>query len=240
MRHPPLWPRIAPGRVGRRRSTHSPYARVVAPAFIGRCCNVRRAAVVTRGSSLEHHSEVDCATVIDNSSVMPYTRVGAGLDVEYSVVGFHRYIACCGEVTVEIEDPRLIGATTTHFSARTSRPQVGCSVSCPRIGEVLFEPTPKLMDRPDAIGRSTPVLDEPSLAPVSRKRNPTRDGRRGDMETSRPVIVKRVPENLNMKQARIFLEEVRPLLDHDRPQLVFDFRWFARSTLPVWICCFIA
>jgi len=43
------------------------------------------------------------------------------------------------------------------------------------------------------------------------------------METSRPVIVKRVPESLNMKQVRVFLEEVRPLLEHDRPQLVFDF-----------------
>ncbi len=42
------------------------------------------------------------------------------------------------------------------------------------------------------------------------------------METSRPVIVKRVPEILTMKQVRAFLEEVRPLLDHDRPQLVFD------------------
>ncbi len=42
------------------------------------------------------------------------------------------------------------------------------------------------------------------------------------METSRPVIVKRVPESLTMKQARAFLEEVRPLLEHDRPQLVFD------------------
>jgi anti-anti-sigma factor len=42
------------------------------------------------------------------------------------------------------------------------------------------------------------------------------------METSRPVIVKRVPESLNAKQARAFLNEVRPLLEHDRPQLVFD------------------
>jgi anti-sigma B factor antagonist len=42
------------------------------------------------------------------------------------------------------------------------------------------------------------------------------------METSRPVIVKRVPESLNLKQARVFLDEVRPLLEHDRPQLVFD------------------
>jgi anti-sigma B factor antagonist len=42
------------------------------------------------------------------------------------------------------------------------------------------------------------------------------------METSRPIIVKRVPESLNIKYARDFLEEVRPLLEHDRPQLVFD------------------
>lgn len=42
------------------------------------------------------------------------------------------------------------------------------------------------------------------------------------METSRPIIVKRVPESLNIKYARAFLEEVRPLLEHDRPQLVFD------------------
>ena len=42
------------------------------------------------------------------------------------------------------------------------------------------------------------------------------------METSRPVIVKRGPVSLNLRQARVFLEEVRPLLEHDRPQLVFD------------------
>ncbi len=42
------------------------------------------------------------------------------------------------------------------------------------------------------------------------------------METSRPVVVKYVPESLTLKQARTFLEEVRPLLEHDRPQLVFD------------------
>lgn len=42
------------------------------------------------------------------------------------------------------------------------------------------------------------------------------------METSRPVIVKRIPERLNMKQARKFHQEVRPFLLSDRPQLVFD------------------
>jgi anti-anti-sigma factor len=42
------------------------------------------------------------------------------------------------------------------------------------------------------------------------------------METSRPVIVKRMPERLNQKQARIFLRDIEPLLNSDRPQLVFD------------------
>ena len=42
------------------------------------------------------------------------------------------------------------------------------------------------------------------------------------METSRPVVVKRAPERLNLKQARIFLREVQPFLTADRPQIVFD------------------
>ncbi len=42
------------------------------------------------------------------------------------------------------------------------------------------------------------------------------------METSRPVVVKRVPERLNLKQARAFLREVQPFITSDRPQVVFD------------------
>jgi anti-sigma B factor antagonist len=43
------------------------------------------------------------------------------------------------------------------------------------------------------------------------------------METSRPVVVKRMPDRLNFRQARIFLREVQPFLVSDRPQVVFDF-----------------
>ena len=42
------------------------------------------------------------------------------------------------------------------------------------------------------------------------------------METSRPVVVKRLPERLNLKQARQFFREVQPFLRADRPQIVFD------------------
>ncbi len=43
------------------------------------------------------------------------------------------------------------------------------------------------------------------------------------METNRPVVVKRVPEKLNLREGRVFFREVQPLIASDRPQLVFDF-----------------
>jgi len=40
--------------------------------------------------------------------------------------------------------------------------------------------------------------------------------------SSRPVVVKRMPERMNLKQARKFQKEVEPFLVSDRPQIVFD------------------
>jgi anti-sigma B factor antagonist len=42
------------------------------------------------------------------------------------------------------------------------------------------------------------------------------------METNRPVVVKRIPERLNLRQARAFCREIEPILRSDRPQIVFD------------------
>ncbi|HZQ91974.1 MAG TPA: STAS domain-containing protein [Terriglobales bacterium] len=42
------------------------------------------------------------------------------------------------------------------------------------------------------------------------------------METIRPVVVKRMPDRINLREARTFLDEVQPFLHSDRPQLVFD------------------
>jgi hypothetical protein len=154
--------------IGRGARVHR-CARVVAPAFIGSFCNVRRAAIITRGSSLEHHSEVDCATVIDNSSVIPYTRVGAGLDMEYSVAGFNQVHSLKHAVTVEVEDPLLIGTTTTHFSARLLTAAGWLFSFLPSVlWKLLFEPRPEpaLGTAHEAIVPSTPALGDPSLTPV--------------------------------------------------------------------------
>ncbi len=42
------------------------------------------------------------------------------------------------------------------------------------------------------------------------------------METSRPVIVKRMPVRVNLQAARNLLREIQPILRIDRPQVVFD------------------
>ncbi len=42
------------------------------------------------------------------------------------------------------------------------------------------------------------------------------------METNRPVVLKRIPDRMNLKQARAFCREIEPILNSDRPQLVFD------------------
>jgi anti-anti-sigma factor len=42
------------------------------------------------------------------------------------------------------------------------------------------------------------------------------------MENSRAVVIKRMPERLNSRQARLFWQEIQPLISADRPQLVFD------------------
>jgi carbonic anhydrase/acetyltransferase-like protein (isoleucine patch superfamily) len=84
-------------------------ARVIAPAFIGAHAKVRASVLITRGTVLEHHAEVDCGTVVENSSLLPFARVGAGLDVMHSVVGFRRLAHLRQNVEVEISDEKFVG-----------------------------------------------------------------------------------------------------------------------------------
>ncbi len=83
-------------------------ARFLAPSFIGRQARIRTGAVVTRCASVEHHAEVDCGSVVENSSVLPYCYVGAGLDLAHSVAGMRQVANLRRNVTVEISDPKLI------------------------------------------------------------------------------------------------------------------------------------
>jgi hypothetical protein len=93
-------------------------ARVIAPAFIGEYAKIRPRAVITRASSVGHHAEIDCGTVVESSNILPYSYVGAALDVAHSVVGFNHLASLRRGVEIEIEDPKLFNMTSIHAPVR--------------------------------------------------------------------------------------------------------------------------
>jgi hypothetical protein len=83
-------------------------ARVLAPAFVGSFARIRSGAVITRCSSIEHHAQVDCGTVIENSTVLPYCSLGAALELAHSVAGFSHVWNLRRDCAVEIGDKKLL------------------------------------------------------------------------------------------------------------------------------------
>ena len=104
----PAGEEIRPGIWMSRQAIIEKGARVLAPAFVGAYARIRTGAVVTRCASIEHHAQVDCGSVVENSSVLPYCYVGAGLDLAHSVAGMRQIANLRRDVTVEIPDPKLI------------------------------------------------------------------------------------------------------------------------------------
>ena len=84
-------------------------ARIVAPAYIGAHAKIRTRTVITRGSVVERYAQVDCGTVVEDSSVLPFCYVGAGLELAHSVAGFHRLAHLRRQVEIEVPDSRLLG-----------------------------------------------------------------------------------------------------------------------------------
>jgi hypothetical protein len=99
---------IKPGVWVDRRAMVEKGARILAPAYVGAYARIRAGAVVTRCSSIEHHAQVDCGSVVENSSVLPYCYVGAALDLSHSVAGMRQIANLRRDVTVEVPDPKLI------------------------------------------------------------------------------------------------------------------------------------
>ncbi len=141
-------------------------ARVLAPAFIGAYSKIRGASLITRNSVIEHHSEVDCGTVVENSTVLPFTYVGAGLDVMHSVVGFRRIFQLMRNVEVEISDAKLVGMPSVTALFRTAG-------SFAALFLVLLKQT----DLPqDSLGRAARTQASGSVAGIARN---TGNGFRG-------------------------------------------------------------
>jgi NDP-sugar pyrophosphorylase family protein len=82
-------------------------ARLVAPCFVGAGAKIQAGAVVTRMSSVERNAEVDLGTMVENSSILPLSYIGPGLDIAHSIVGYSKVANLPRNATVSISDPKL-------------------------------------------------------------------------------------------------------------------------------------
>ncbi|HEX5435326.1 MAG TPA: hypothetical protein VFY05_13895 [Candidatus Angelobacter sp.] len=104
----PAGEQVRPGVWTARRAQIEKGARVLAPAFIGSFARVRSGAVITRCSAVEHHANVDCGTVVENSTVLPYCSLGAALEVAHSVAGYSHIWNLRRSCAVRISDAKLL------------------------------------------------------------------------------------------------------------------------------------
>jgi carbonic anhydrase/acetyltransferase-like protein (isoleucine patch superfamily) len=106
-------------------------ARILAPAFIGPSARIGSGAVVTRCTTVERRAHVDCGTVVENSTVLPYSYVGAGLDLSHSVAGMGQIANLRRDATVEISDQQLIGYVSSRAGQRWLNTAAGRLLSLP-------------------------------------------------------------------------------------------------------------
>lgn len=104
----PAGEQMRPGVWTARRAQIEKGARVLAPAFIGSFARIRSGAVITRCSTVEHHANVDCGTVVENSTVLPYCSLGAALEVAHSVAGYSHIWNLRRSCAVRISDAKLL------------------------------------------------------------------------------------------------------------------------------------
>ncbi len=109
-RRPGVW-------AGRGAQIHR-QARVLAPAYIGEHARIRAGAVITRCGTVEHHAEIDCGTVVENATVLPYSYIGPGLDITHAVAGANKLLHLPRNVEVEISDPRLMDVRSQYAPLR--------------------------------------------------------------------------------------------------------------------------
>jgi hypothetical protein len=84
-------------------------AQIVGPAYVGLRARVRAGALIAPGTAIEQRSEVDCGTVVENSSILPRSYLGPGLHVSQSVVSGSRLFHLTRNIDVELAETGLLG-----------------------------------------------------------------------------------------------------------------------------------
>jgi hypothetical protein len=134
----PAGAEVKPGVWMSRKAILEKGARVLAPAYVGAYARVRTGAVITRCSVVEHHAQVDCGSVVENSTVLPYCYLGAGLDLAHSVAGMRQVANLRRDVTVEVPDPKLVDliSATSGKNLLHSAAEFHLSAACCHAGNL--------------------------------------------------------------------------------------------------------
>lgn len=107
--------------VGKNARIHRD-ATVEGAVFIGDHAKVGAGTFLSGCSTIEHHSQVDQRTLVDNSTVLPYSYVGESLNVVQSVVGFSQIAQVKRHVTVSIADAKLTRVISASAVKRALEP----------------------------------------------------------------------------------------------------------------------
>ena len=157
-------------------------ARLLAPCFIGANAKIRAHAVVTRCSAVERETCVDFGTVVENATILPYTSVGAGLDIVHSVVGFRRIAHLVRAAEVEITDSKLVNTGSTAAPIRALSHALALATFLPKqlVHSLTNDRKPKPASLPEAVRTPSSALKQTTAATE-----------RGEGEFDAPFIIAR-------------------------------------------------
>lgn len=150
-------------------------ARLVAPVYIGGHARIHGGAVVTRDSVIEHHSTVDCGSVVEDAHVQPYTAIGAGLEIMHAIVEGNKLFHLARNAEFSTEDPKLLRERKQNVAVRTAQAAAALLSYVPALiinsarrkrvavatcdPERTFELHPgKLEDQPEHVAKLAPGL----------------------------------------------------------------------------------
>jgi hypothetical protein len=117
----PVGQEIRPGVWAARAARIERDARIVAPAYIGEHARIHGGAVITRDTVIEHHSTVDCGSIVENAHVQPFTAIGAGLDVAHAIIEGKRLFNLTRNAEFRTDDPKLLRERKENAAARTAQ-----------------------------------------------------------------------------------------------------------------------
>jgi hypothetical protein len=85
-------------------------ARLVSPAFVGANSVIRKGALITRASNIERDCEVDVGTAVEDSTLLPNTLAGPGLELISAIVEGASLHDLRRLTHIDVEDSKLLGS----------------------------------------------------------------------------------------------------------------------------------